>query len=284
MFQAAWSSQEREISAMNLKSKLFPFFRKSETAPSEQYLKEMISDSKDQKIITADEEELLNSIFELEDTRISEIMVPRVDMKICKYDAELTDIIEMIKKTGKSRIPVYHNKFDNIIGIIYAKDVLKFYASDSIRAVEILRKPYFVPETKSVLSALRDFQKYHVSIAVVIDEYGGVAGLITMEDIIEEIVGEVQDELDKEDLMVNRLSENTFLVNARMDLDDFNEKMNTHFEYEDVNSVAGLILTELQHIPRINEKLTLDGMEFQIVDILKNRIQKILVRDMRRAK
>lgn len=269
---------------MSIRDKLTGLFKKKEAQPSEQFLKEMISDSKARKIITADEEELLNSIFELEDTRINEIMVPRVDMKICRYDAELPEIIELIRKTRKSRIPVYHNKFDNILGIVYAKDVLKFYANSSIKAVEILRKPYFVPETKSVLSALRDFQKRHVSIAVVIDEYGGVAGLLTMEDIMEEIVGEVQDELDKEEMMMTKLSENTYLVNARMDLDDFNEKMGTEFDYEEINSVAGLILTELQHIPRMNEKLVIDDMEFRIVDILKNRIHKVLVRDMRRDK
>lgn len=261
--------------------KILALFRKK--APdNEKTLREMISDSKDRKIISDDEEELIDSIFDLEDTHISEIMIPRVDMVTCAFDTPLEDIIEIIINTSKSRLPVYHKKLDNIIGIVNGNDILKFVKHrPSMAAAELMRAPYFLPETKPVLSTLREFQRKKVSIGIVIDEYGGVAGLITMEDIIEEIVGELQDELDKEEALCTKLSDNSYLVNAAMDLDELNEILNTGFEYENVNSVGGMILSELEHIPHINESVTVDNIQFTISQMVKTRIRKVIIRDLR---
>ncbi len=261
------------------------FLKLKKTPEDEEDLREIISDSLNKKIINADEEKLIDSIFELEDTYIEEIMIPRIDMEICENNLTLNELIDIINKTGRSRIPIYHEKIDNIVGIVYGKDILKFIKKDlNIRAVEIARPPYFIPETKTVLSTLREFQKNKISIAIVIDEYGGVSGLITMEDIIEEIVGELQDELDKEELTIVKLSENTYMVNAKTDLDNFNQYFNTNFEYENVNTVGGLILTELEHIPKKHETINISNMEFKIDEISKNRIKRIIVKDLRSSK
>jgi len=265
---------------MNIKQ-ILSKFRRSEPE-NEKTLREIISDSSKKDIISSDEKELIDSIFDLEDTFVEEIMVPRVDMIACQHNTSLDDIIRLINTTSKSRLPVYHYHLDNIIGIVNGNDILKFSMSERpVKAVEIIRPPYFIPETKTVLSTLREFQKNKVSIAIVIDEYGGVAGLITMEDIVEEIVGELQDELDKEEPMLTKLSENTYLVNARMELDEFNEAMGTDFDYENINSVGGIVLSELEHIPTINETLTLENIEFKILEMVKTRIQKIIIKDLR---
>ncbi len=253
------------------------------TPDNEETLREMISSSKDRKIISDDEEELIDSIFDLEDTLIREIMIPRVDMVTCSYNTSIEEIVEIMINMSKSRIPVYHKKLDNIIGIINGNDILKFIQNNpDMKAVEIIRAPYFIPETKPVLSTLREFQKMKISIGIVIDEYGGVAGLITMEDIIEEIVGELQDELDKEESMFTELGEDTYIVNAKMDLDELNEILNTSFAYENINSVGGMILSELEHIPHKNEIVTINNIQFTITDIIKTRIHNILIRDLRR--
>lgn len=261
--------------------RLVALFRKK--APeNERTLREMISDSRNRKIISDDEEKLIDSIFDLEDTHISEIMVPRVDMVTCSHNTPIEQIIDIIISTSKSRLPVYHDTLDNIIGIVNGNDILKFIkSSPSMAAVEIMRAPYFIPETKPVLSTLREFQRKKVSIGIVIDEYGGVSGLITMEDIIEEIVGELQDELDNEEAMYTKLSDNSYLVNAAMDLDELNEILDTNFIYENVNSVGGMILSELEHIPHINENVTVDRIQFTITQMIKTRIQKVLIRDLR---
>jgi len=251
----------------------------------EDFIKGMIEETEEKSIISEDEKDLVESIFELEETSISEIMIPRVDIHTVSYDASIRDVIDLINKTGKSRILVYQNKVDNIAGIIYAKDILRFFDYEGdMRAIEIIRAPYFVPETKSVLSSLREFQKNRISIAVVIDEYGGVAGLVTMEDIIEEIVGELQDELDKEEVDYKAVSEDTYLVNAKMNLDDFNEEIQTNFESEDVNTIGGFVISKLEHLPRRGEVVNIDGLEIKILDIHKHRINRLLMKDARKAK
>ncbi|MDD3803199.1 MAG: hemolysin family protein [bacterium] len=248
----------------------------------EAFLKEMINETDEKSEISEDEKDLVESIFELEETSISEIMIPRVDIHTVSFDATIRDVIELINKTGKSRILVYQNKVDNIAGIIYAKDILRFFDYEGdMRAIEIVRPPYFVPETKSVLSSLREFQKNRISIAVVIDEYGGVAGLVTMEDIIEEIVGELQDELDKEEVDYKQVSDNTYLVSGKMNIDDFNEALSTSYESEDVNTIGGLVISKLEHLPRRNEVISIDSLDFKILEIHKHRINRLLVKDTR---
>lgn len=263
---------------------IFRNFSKKDYSSKEEFLKEMMDEKDEDDIITEDEKDLVESVFELEETSISEIMIPRVDIHTVSYDATIREVIELINRTGKSRILVYHKKIDNIAGIIYAKDILRFFDYEGdMRAIEIVRPPYFVPETKSVLSSLREFQKNRISIAVVIDEYGGVAGLVTMEDIIEEIVGELQDELDKEEVDYKQVSENTYLVSGKMNLDDFNEALSTSFESEDVNTIGGFVISKLEHLPRRNEVISVSGFEIKILEIHKHRINRLLVKDNREA-
>jgi len=262
------------------------FFRdilKKDLNSKENFIKGIIEEEK--SIISEDEKDLVESIFELEETSISEIMIPRVDIHTVSYDTNIREVIDLINRTGKSRILVYQNKVDNIAGIIYAKDILRFFDYENdIRAIELVRAPYFIPETKSVLSSLREFQKNRISIAVVIDEYGGVAGLVTMEDIIEEIVGELQDELDKEEVDYKALSDDTYLVSAKMNLDDFNEEIRTSFENENINTIGGIVISKLEHLPRRGEFITIEGLEIKILEIHKHRINRLLVKDTRKEK
>ncbi len=251
----------------------------------EQFIKEMIEESEEKNIISDDEKDLVEGIFELEETLIGEIMVPRVDVKAVPFDESLNDVVDLINRTGKSRIVVYQDNIDNIVGIIYSKDILKFFKTDKeLYAVEIVRPPYFVPETKSALSALREFQKNRISIAIVIDEYGGVAGIVTMEDIIEEIVGEIQDELEKEDIDYKKIDENTYLVSGMMNLDDFNENIGSNFVSEDVNSIGGFVVSKLEHLPKKGEVLKIDNYEIKILETHKHRINRLLVKDLGKVK
>lgn len=260
---------------------IFKQFIKKDPASKEDFVKEIISET-DEKIISEDEKDLVESIFELEDTLISEVMIPRVDIHMIPYNAKIKEVIDLINKTGKSRLLVYHNKIDNVAGILYAKDILRYFDYDEeIYAIEIVRQPYFIPETKSVLSTLREFQENRISIAVVIDEYGGVSGLVTMEDVIEEIVGELQDELDKEEVDYKTISDKTYLVNAKMNLDDFNDIIEADFQSEDVNTIGGYVIAKLEHLPRRGELLKIGGFEMKIVDIHKHRINRLLIKDRR---
>jgi len=205
-------------------------FRGRPEASSEEELQDLIDASEQKGIIDEEEGDMLQSILELDETIVREVMVPRTDMVCADAGAPLGEILAAILKSGHSRIPIYKENNDNIIGLVYAKDLLRLWGQplNDIRLEEVLRSPYLVPESKLVSELLQEFRETRVHIAIVIDEYGGTSGLVTIEDLIEEIVGEIRDEYDLEDDWLLEEVDGNVLVDGRLNIEEFEE----HFEVE----------------------------------------------------
>ncbi len=249
---------------------------------SEKDLREIIAQGEEEGIITEDEEEMISSIFEIGDTLVEEVMVPRVDIACVDIDTPLEALIRIFAEKGYSRIPVYEDTPDNIVGIIYMSEMFKFWGvHNDLRAVEFVRLPYFVPSSKRVLDTIREFQAKRVSIAMVVDEYGGVCGMVTMEDLLEEIVGELQDELDLEEAPYLTLKDGSIVVDGRMDLEELNELLGTKLEAEDAHTISGLIFGRLERIPQKGELFAFDSLRLQVLEASKQRIHRVLIKKER---
>lgn len=259
--------------------------KKPLTVETEAELREIIARGEENGIITEDEEELITSIFEIGDTPVKEVMVPRIEMVSVRASDTIHEILETFRKQGYSRLPCYYKDIDNIVGTIYIDQLLAFWGTkDKLQACDMMRFPYFIPETKRVLETLREFQRKRISIAIVVDEYGGVSGLITMEDLIEEIVGELQDELDREETHIKEIKKGIYLVNARIELDDFNEIMDTNFDVKDIQTLGGLIVNKLERIPQKGEIVLLDSISIHIIGASKRRVYRVLVKKTGKSK
>jgi putative hemolysin len=257
---------------------VFKWFKKT-PIKSERKLKELIAEVEDEGVISEDEEELLTAIFRLDRTVAEDVMVPRNDIECISIDKDIEILIDYYRKKRHTKIPVYDGTRDNIVGIIYMTEVLKLWGENKrILAGDLMRLPYFIPYTKNVLSTLREFQKKHVSIAIVMDEFGGVAGLLTTEDLIEEIVGELQDELDKEKTMYKEFDDGSVIVPGTFELEQLEEILPAGFENSDVRTVGGLIFAKLNRIPEENESIVIDNLEFTILKATRQRIRKVKVK------
>jgi putative hemolysin len=253
------------------------WFKKSPIT-SEKKLKELIAEVEDEGVITEDEEELLTAIFRLDRTVAEDVMVPRTDIECISIDKNIETLIDHYRRKRHTKIPVYDGSRDNIVGIIYMTEVLKLWGEDKkILAGDLMRLPYFIPYTKNVLSTLREFQKKHISIAIVMDEFGGVAGLLTTEDLIEEIVGELQDELDKEKTNYKKLEDGSVIVHGTFELEQLEEIFPVKYENSDMRTVAGLIFDKLKRIPEENESVAIGDLKFTILKATKQRISKVKV-------
>ncbi len=245
---------------------------------TEEELKMLVGMSEEEGVLEKDEKEMIQSIFEFKDTLVREVMVPRVDMVCVEVNTKLPEIINVILKEGHSRIPVYEENIDKVVGIAYAKDILRYAKNpDKINLKEIMRSVYFVPEAKKIDDLFRELRKQKNHIAVVVDEYGGVAGLITIEDLLEEIVGEIQDEYDAEEDLFKVIDENTAEMHGRLNIDELNEKFGTNIEPAEFDTVAGFILHHLGKIPQINETMKINGLEMVILEIDKQKISKVRI-------
>lgn len=245
---------------------------------TEEELKMLVGVSEEEGVLEKDEKEMIQSIFEFKDTLVREVMVPRVDMVCVEVNTKLPEIIDVILKEGHSRIPVYEENIDKVVGIAYAKDILRYAENpDKINLKEIMRSVYFVPEAKKIDDLFRELRKQKNHIAVVVDEYGGVAGLITIEDLLEEIVGEIQDEYDAEEDLFKVVDKNTAEVQGRLNIDELNEKFGTNIEPAEFDTVAGFILHHLGKIPQINETMKINGLEIVILEIDKQKISKVRI-------
>jgi len=253
------------------------WFKKSPIR-SEKKLKELIAEVEDEGIISEDEEELVTAIFRLDRTVAEDVMVPRTDIECISIDQNIETLIDHYRKKRHAKIPVYDGSRDNIVGIIYMTEVLRLWGEDKkILAGDLMRLPYFIPYTKNVLSTLREFQKKHISIAIVMDEFGGVAGLLTTEDLIEEIVGELQDELDKEKTNYKKLEDGSVIVPGTFELEQLEEILPVEYENSDMRTVGGLIFAKLNRIPEENESVVIGDLEFTILKATRQRISKVKV-------
>ena len=240
------------------------------------------ADSEEPEEIEEEERELIHSIFEFGDTVVREVMVPRTDMVAVPADCPTKDGLETITNAGYSRIPIFDGDTDNIVGVLYAKDLLKRIGDlDPNTPVGPLgRAPLFVPEQKKVADLLREMQQQRVHMAIVVDEYGGTAGLVTIEDLIEEIVGEIVDEYDVEEPLVEPISDDEIRVSARLPIDEVNELLNVDLPHEEWDTVGGLVFGLIGRVPSPGEKVSYDSLEFVTEKVTGRRIQKVVIRKL----
>jgi putative hemolysin len=253
---------------------------------SAEELRLIIEQGGEQGILEAEEEQMIQAVIELGGQRIHEVMVPRIAMVTLAASATLEEAIDTVIEQGHSRIPVYEDTIDEVIGILYAKDLLPFLkgsVSDRPSIRSILRTPVFVPESMSVDDLLHEFQRRKVHIAIVLDEYGGTAGLVTIEDLLEEIVGEIQDEYDEEEPLIVKISDDEARIDGRADVDDLAELFDTNLGLEDedeYDTVGGLIYHRIGGVPKPGDQVVVDGLTLTVESTDGRRVGKVLaVRD-----
>lgn len=254
----------------------------SESRISEEEFRLLLDEGKKTGVIDRTEHELISSIFEFTDTTAKEVMVPRTDIVGVSIDAPRERVLRIVMEEGYSRLPVYKGSTDNILGIIYTKDLISLLEHrDLILLQDIIRPAYFVPENKKISTLLRELQEKKQHMAVVIDEYGGTEGIITMEDIIEEIVGEIHDEYDEVVREVESSPDGSALVNGRITIRDFNEKFDVDVP-EDVeyDTLSGFLCKVTGHIPEQNEEIAYRNLHFTIVKKSQRRLRQVKVRKL----
>ncbi|MFQ6102682.1 MAG: hemolysin family protein [Candidatus Glassbacteria bacterium] len=223
---------------------------------------------------------MIQKIFTFGDTMVKEIMVPRTNMLCIEEDTLVEETCRMVKEIEHSRIPLYRENLDNITGILYSKDLLAHaFGFSEIKSIEEIKKPaHFVPEFKKVNDLLREFQLMKVHMAIVVDEYGGTAGLVTLEDVIEEIVGEIQDEYDVEEPQIIQIRDGVYLVDGLMDIDDFQEILGVEIEGEGFETLGGYIFSLMGKIPKQGDEIARDSLVFRIYRVAGKRVSKVIVR------
>jgi len=250
---------------------------------TEEEIKTLVDAGEEGGAIEEDEKEMIYSIFEISETWARELMVPRTDISALDVGTSITEAADMLLQTGHSRVPVYEDSIDNVIGILYAKDLLRHWRAAGTnpeapvaRLRDLLRQAYFIPETKKANDLLAELQQKRIHMAIVVDEYGGTAGLVTLEDIVEEIVGDIRDEYDvNEEAYSERLSPTEFRFDARISLDEVNEQLGTHIPNEEIDSLGGYVYGQLGHVPVIGETFTAEQVVFEVLQVQGRRIRKV---------
>jgi magnesium and cobalt exporter, CNNM family len=262
---------------------LFPFKDKTsfmESRITEEEFKLMLEEGTKSGIIDKTEHELIESIFEFTDTTAKEVMIPRPDVVALNINTGRDKIIKIVLEEGYSRMPVYKDTIDNIIGVVYTKDLLGLLEYSEVIIIEdIIRPAFFIPETKRISQLMRELQQKKQHLAIVIDEFGGTEGIVTMEDILEEIVGEIHDEYDEELKDVESVADGAFLVNARISVKDFNERFNASIpEADEYDTISGFLNKIAGRIPDLNEELKTERVSFTIVKKSQRRIRQVRVK------
>jgi len=222
---------------------------------------------------------MIRAVMELGTTTVREVMVPRIDIVAVDAEADLQEVAETIVRRGFSRIPVYKETIDNIIGMVHAREVLRLLVDKAgpVKVRDVARPAYFVPETKRVLELLTEMQKHRLSIAIVVDEYGGTAGLVTLEDLLEEIVGEIVDEFDVEEEPVQRLSEDEAVVDARVSTEVLEELFGVQLEGDEFETVGGFIYHRLGRMPVTGDQVEVDGLLLRVLSVTGRRIRRVRI-------
>lgn len=247
------------------------------TLVTEEEIRTLVDAGEEEGVIEEDEKEMIYSIFELGETMAREVMVPRIDIVAVDVQTPPEEVVRVIAETGHSRIPVYEGTVDGIVGLVYAKDLLLYLQGDGPRPPlrEMLRPAYFVPETKKVDDLLREMQQRRIHMAIVVDEYGGTAGLVTVEDILEEIVGEIQDEYDAEEPSFEQVGEGEYILDARMNLDDVNDLLEADLPTGAADTLGGLIYDALGRVPVPGDSLQIGEWRIEVLTVSGRRIRKV---------
>ncbi|MEK9657696.1 MAG: hemolysin family protein [bacterium] len=242
---------------------------------TEEDLRSAIKIGEEDGVIEEEEKEMIEGVIDFSEKIVREVMTPRTDAICLESKREARELIELISEKGHSRIPIYEDKMDNIIGIVYAKDLLNLKI-DQNSLKPFIRPAVFIPETKNIEELLQQMKKAKFHMAIVVDEYGGMAGLVTFEDIIEEIVGEIQDEYDHEQSELTKINENTFVVSATMNIENFAEEIRVTLPDEvDYDTVGGFVLSLLGKFPKKGEVVAYKELQIKIIEISERRILKL---------
>jgi CBS domain containing-hemolysin-like protein len=237
--------------------------------------------------VEEEEREMIENILELGDTTVREVMKPRPDVLALDANWPADRIVAEVAGSRHSRFPVYEDTVDNISGVLHLRDLFEFLArSDGLEGFDlrsIVKEPHFIPESKKVDDALREMQRVKGHMAVVLDEYGGTAGIVTIEDMLEEIVGEIQDEYDDEARQVHQREDGSYVVTANLPLDDLCELLDVHLEAEDVDTVGGFVVNALGRIPEPSDVLELEGLRFTVLSVERKRIGRVKVERLEAA-
>lgn len=248
---------------------------------TEEEIQILIDEGEQEGVINEDEHAMIDAVLDLDDTRVREIQVPRTEMVAFEKGTPLEDVLSTIIEAGHSRIPVYDGDIDHVIGILYAKDLLKSWGTDpgEVDLEGMVRKAYFIPESKSVSDLLKEFKKRRVHMAVAVDEYGGTSGLVTIEDILEEIVGDIQDEYDvEEEITFMEVEDGEFIFDARSNVDDVEEHLGISIEKGDYDTLGGFISHLLGHVPRKGEKCRYASLVMTVEEADARRVSRIRVK------
>ena len=236
------------------------------------------SESQDNLSLIEEKKDMIKGIEDLSETSVKEVMIPRIDVDFLSIDTPQEELLAKIAESGHSRFPVYSESIDNVLGILYVKDLLAVISKNQeIDLEKLLSKAYFVPESKKIDGLLREFKRRHIHIAIAVDEYGGVSGVVCMEDIIEEIVGDIQDEFDNEREDILAIGNQIWLCDARVNLEDLNENIKSNFPTEDFDTLGGFVLDLFGRIPVKYEKINWGGFEFIVQDMEGHRVNLIKV-------
>ena len=243
-------------------------------------LKMLVEAGEEEGVIEEEEKEMIHSIFDFTDTVTRQVMKPRTDMDCAPVTSTLDELLDVITTTGHTRIPIYEENVDNIVGVVHAKDLLPVLRQDKdgFDIQSVMREAYFIPETKAVDELLTEFKTRNVQMAIVRDEYGGTAGLVTVEDLLEEIVGEIQDEYDREEPLIQVVDEDRAVVSARMNVDDLNEQMNLSIpESEEYETIGGFVFDLFGRQPDAHEMISHSNLDFVVEDVEAGRLGRITV-------
>jgi magnesium and cobalt transporter len=253
--------------------------RKKPSQPDlQKEIQQLIDVGEEEGLLSEDEGEMIQSILSFSDTLAREIMVPRTDAIIISADTQIEELLQLVIQEGHSRFPVHGGSIDNIIGILHVKDLLSCWSEDHLDLKDIVRTPYFIPETKKISHLLKELRDKKSHMAIVIDEYGGTAGLVTIEDIIEEIIGEIHDEHDNEDTLMVATDEGDLLVDARLEIEKLVEHFNLDVPKGNFESVGGFIISLLGRVPQPHETITHAPLEMTIESADARKIRKVRVR------
>ncbi len=247
---------------------------------TEDGLRLLLNFGDEERFIEEEERKMINSIFRFRETTVEEVMVPRVDVVALEKHASLAEALDIIVDAGHSRIPVYDDTIDKIIGVLYAKDLLTCFRDGTTDKpiTELMRQPYFVPESAMVDDLLTDLQSKKTHLAIVVDEYGGTAGVVTIEDLLEEIVGEIQDEYDSELPLLQKIGAGIYVASGRINLEELNRELGLHLTDEDEsNTLAGFIYSRLQRVPDPGDTVDLDHVHIEVAKVEDNRIEEVQI-------
>lgn len=245
---------------------------------TEEELRTIVNVSQEEGVLEVEEREMIHNVFEFGDLQVKDVMVQRTETVAIDVDYSYEQVINIIKSEQFSRYPVYRDKIDDIIGILNVKDIaFNDEAKENFRLENFIREPYYTFEFKKITEVFKDMKKKRVHISIVLDEYGGTAGIVTIEDLIEEIVGNIEDEYDDNIKDIEVIKEDEFIINASLRIETVNEMIGTNFESQDVDSIGGFIIKELGRLPELGEKLELDNTKIIVERVDKNRIKCIRI-------